>query len=70
MSGVEARGNSVRIYFQYNGEKCRESIPGGNKPATVAQAKRLLAIIEYEIESGCFDYALHFPNTARLEEKT
>ena len=70
MSGVEARGNSVRIYFQYDGEKCCESIPGGNKPATVAQAKRLLAIIEYEIESGSFDYARHFPNSARLVENT
>lgn len=41
MSGVEARGKSVRIYFQYNGEKCRETVPGGNTQAIVAQAKRL-----------------------------
>ena len=54
MSGVEARGNSVRIYFQYDGEKCRESLPGGNTPATVAQAKRLIAIIEYEIQAGAY----------------
>ncbi|WP_455910704.1 Arm DNA-binding domain-containing protein [Pseudomonas putida] len=70
MSGVEARGNSVRIYFQYDGGKCRESLPGGNTPANVAQAKRLLAIIEYEIQAGTFDYARHFPNSARLVENT
>ena len=70
MSGVEARGNSVRIYFQYDGDKCRESLPGGNTPANVAQAKRLLAIIEYEIQAGTFDYARHFPNSARLVGNT
>jgi len=70
MSGVEARGNSVRIYLQYNGEKCRESIPGGNKPATIAQAKHLIDIIEYEIQTGTFDYARHFPNSSKLVENT
>src|SRR5689334_10564168 len=70
MSGVEARGNSVRIYFQHNGEKCRESIPGGNTPAIVAQARRLVDIIEYEIQAGTFDYARHFPNSSKLVENT
>jgi integrase len=37
---------------------------------TVAQAKRLIAIIEYEIQAGAFDYARHFPNSARLVEHT
>jgi len=68
MNGVEARGKSVRIYFQYNGEKYWESIPGGNTPAMVAQAKRLVEIIEYEIQIGTFDYARHFPNSAKLIE--
>lgn len=70
MSGVEARGKSVRIYFQYNGEKCREAIPGGNTPAIVAQARRLVDIIEYEIQTGTFDYARHFPHSPRLVENT
>ena len=69
MSGVEARGKSVRIYFQYKGERCRETLPGGNNPANVAQAKRMVEIIEYEIQTGTFDYARHFPNSAKLVDK-
>ena len=70
MSGVEARGNSVRIYFNYEGTRCRESLPGGNTPANVAHAKRLVEIINYEIQSGTFDYSRHFPNSTRLVEST
>ncbi|MCB2255393.1 site-specific integrase [Pseudomonas chlororaphis] len=69
-SGVEPRGNSLRIYFRYNGEKCREPFPGGNTSANLAQAKRLAEIIDYEIQAGTFDYARHFPNSSRLTENT
>ncbi|WP_458379180.1 Arm DNA-binding domain-containing protein [Pseudomonas chlororaphis] len=69
-SGVEPRGNSLRIYFRYNGEKCREPFPGGNTPANLAQARRLAEIIDYEIQAGTFDYARHFPNSSRLTENT
>lgn len=70
MGGVEARGNSIRIYFNFEGEKCREAVLGGNTPANRVQAKRLVDIIEYEIETGTFDYARHFPDSARLIENT
>ncbi|WP_122587131.1 Arm DNA-binding domain-containing protein [Pseudomonas viridiflava] len=70
MSGVETRGNSVRIYFNYQGVRCRESLPGGDNPANVAHAERLLAIIDYEIQAGTFDYSRHFPNSPRLAENS
>jgi len=70
MSGVEARGNSVRIYFNYEGAKCRESIPGGNTPANVAHAQRLVDIIDHEIQAGTFDYSRHFPNSPKLVHST
>ncbi len=70
MSGVEARGNSVRIYFNYQGVRCRESLLGGNNPATVAHAKRMVEIIDYEIETGTFDYSRHFPNSPKLVENS
>ncbi len=70
MNGVEARGNSVRIYFRYNGDLCREPVPGGNTEASRAQAKRLVDIIEYEIQAGTFEYSRHFPNSARLTDNT
>lgn len=46
------------------------SDPGGNTPANVAQAKRMVEIIEYEIQAGTFDYARHFPNSVKLVEST
>ena len=69
-NGVEARGNSVRIYFRHEGELCRESIPGGNNAANLAHAKRLVDIIEYEIQANTFDYARHFPNSTKLVGNT
>ena len=44
--GVEARGNSVRVYFRFNGELCRELVPGGNTPENREHAKRLVTVIE------------------------
>lgn len=68
--GVEVRGSSLRVYFRYNGELCREAIPGGNTPANIRHARRLVEIIEYEIQAGTFDYARHFPDSPRLAENT
>tara|TARA_Y100001949_G_scaffold174812_1_gene183122 strand:+ start:17361 stop:18527 length:1167 start_codon:yes stop_codon:yes gene_type:complete len=68
--GVEVRGQSLRVYFRYEGELCREPVPGGNTPANQEHAKRLVQIIEFEIQAGTFDYARHFPDSARLKENT
>ncbi|MNP55200.1 hypothetical protein D3C76_1498200 [compost metagenome] len=68
--GVEARGNSVRVYFRFNGELCRELVPGGNSAANREHAARLVNIIEYEIQAGTFEYSRHFPNSPRLVENT
>ena len=68
--GVEIRGNTVRVYFKYNGQKCREPIPGGATPANIANAERLAAIINYEIDQGTFNYARHFPDSAKLKIST
>ncbi|NMZ97450.1 Arm DNA-binding domain-containing protein [Pseudomonas lundensis] len=68
--GVEARGNSLRVYFRLNGKRCRELIPGGNTPANREHAKRLVGIIKYEIQAGTFNYSRHFPNSAKLVENT
>lgn len=69
-NGVEARGNCVRVYFRFNGELCRERVPGGNTAANREQAQRLVQIIEYEIQAGTFDYARHFPNSSKLAGNT
>jgi integrase len=68
--GVEARGNSVRVYFRFNGELCRELVPGGNTPENREHAKRLVTVIEYEIQAGTFDYRRHFPESTKLAENS
>ncbi|SEG14818.1 Arm DNA-binding domain-containing protein [Billgrantia desiderata] len=66
--GYEVRGNAVRVYFRWEGELCRESLPGKATPANIEHAKRLAAIINYEIDAGTFDYSRHFPNSERLQK--
>lgn len=68
--GVEVRGQSLRVYFRWNGELCREPVPGGNTPANLEHAKRLVQIIEFEIQAGTFEYGRHFPESSRLAENT
>ncbi|NJI21471.1 DUF3596 domain-containing protein, partial [Aeromonas veronii] len=61
---------SVRVYFRFNGELCRKLVPGGNTPENREHAKRLVTVIEYEIQAGTFDYRRHFPESAKLAENT
>ncbi|MFI7864521.1 Arm DNA-binding domain-containing protein [Ectopseudomonas khazarica] len=68
--GVEVRGNRVRVYFRYEGELCREPFNGDATPANIAQAERLVGMIEYEIKAGTFSYARHFPNSPRVKSNT
>ncbi|EWG98532.1 Arm DNA-binding domain-containing protein [Halomonas sp. BC04] len=68
--GIEVRGNTVRVYFRWQGELCREPIPGTATERNIEHARRLATIINYEIEAGTFDYARHFPESKRLAEST
>lgn len=68
--GVEVRGNRVRVYFRYEGELCREPIPGDATPDNIAQAERLVGMINYEIKAGTFSYARHFPDSPRVKTNT
>ncbi|WP_282338534.1 DUF3596 domain-containing protein [Pseudomonas sp. PS02288] len=68
--GIEVRGNSVRVYFRYQGELCREAIPGDATPENLQNAERLVGIINYEIKAGTFSYARHFPDSPRLKANT
>jgi len=64
--GYEVRGKSVRVYFRYDGELCREPI-GNATPENIKRAERLAKIINLEIEAGTFDYARHFPESDRIK---
>lgn len=63
--GYEIRGKSVRVYFRYEGELCREKI-GTATPDNIEKAKRLAQIITLELESGTFEYGRHFPSSQKL----
>lgn len=67
--GVEIRGKTVRVYFRFEGEKCREPM-GEATPENIARCKRLAQIINFEIQDRTFDYARHFPNSKRVTENT
>ena len=67
--GYEIRGRSVRVYFRYDGELCREPI-GNATPENIKRAERLAKIITLEIEAGTFDYARHFPESDRIKAST
>lgn len=68
--GVEVRGNRVRVYFRYQGELCRESIPDDASPASVANAERLVGITNYKIQTGTFSYARHIPDSPGVKTNT
>lgn len=68
--GVEVRGKTVRVYFRYEGELCREPFPGEATPENIAQAERLVGMINYEIKAGTFSYARHFPDSPKVKTNT
>lgn len=68
--GVEVRGNSLRVYFRYQGELCREPFPGDASPANIEHASRLAGLIRHEIKHGTFSYARHFPHSVKVKTNT
>jgi integrase len=69
-NGVEVRGERVRVYFTYQGEKCREPVPGKATKENIAYAERMVSMINHEIAAGTFDYGRHFPDSKRLKSNT
>ncbi len=66
--GVEVRPNSIRLSFQYNGERCRETlmlngVPLEPTPANLKYAKRVAAEIRDKIRHGTFSYTEYFPHS-------
>ncbi|MCV6612400.1 MAG: site-specific integrase [Amphritea sp.] len=67
-TGVEVRGETIRIVFMYRGQRCRESLPGlkATKP-NIKFAANKRAVILHEIATGVFDYADHFPESNKAK---
>lgn len=63
--GVEARGSSIRVVFQYEGRRCRETLRLIPTPDNLKQAARLRERLRQQIAFGTFDYAASFPGSRR-----
>lgn len=63
--GVEIHGKTLRIWFMYRGERCRETLGVELTRANIRQAANMRAAIAHEIKFGAFDYAKYFPNSPR-----
>jgi len=69
-NGVETRGEKIRIYFNWESEKRRESLGLKSTPENIAYAEAKVAQINYEIKIGTFDYAQHFPKSRVIAKNT
>lgn len=64
-SGVTEHAGKIRLSFQYQGARCRETLDLAATTTNIRAAERTLARIRDEIRLGVFDYAKHFPKSKR-----
>lgn len=55
--GVQLRGGSVRIYYNYNGKRHYKTMPGTPTPAYMRECAELVAEIERQIRTGVYNHA-------------
>lgn len=65
VTGVEIRGERVRIRFKWRGQWVYETTPFRATPGGLKQAAKLRALILREIEAETFVYRKHFPDSPR-----
>ncbi|HMO48847.1 MAG TPA: tyrosine-type recombinase/integrase [Rubrivivax sp.] len=69
-TGVEVRGNAIRIQFSLNGEVVRRTLRRDGTPLppseeNLSEAKRLAAEIRSRIAAGTFCHSEYFPATSK-----
>lgn len=69
-SGIEVRGNAIRIQFSVNGDVVRRTLKRDGKPQAptaenLADAHRLAVEIRERIKSGTFCQSEYFPATGK-----
>lgn len=62
-TGIEPRGDAIRITFKYLGKRRRETLKIPDTKSNRKYAERKRARILLEIEDGSFNYAAHFPDS-------
>ncbi len=73
--GVEARAKSIRLFFIWNEQRCRETLtvngtPLAPTPANLKYAARVSAEIRDKIRLGIFSLADYFPDSPRAGQPT
>jgi integrase len=71
-NGVEPREDSIRLSFQWNGKRHRETLTLNGQPmrptrANIAHAQRVRAEVVERIRLGTFDLAEFFPDSRHVE---
>ena len=66
-TGIEERGNSIRLSFQWRGTRCRETINIPPTKSNMQYAAGLRAEIRRKIELGTFNYADYFPESPKAQ---
>ncbi|OBU12347.1 site-specific integrase [Morganella psychrotolerans] len=69
-TGVEAHGESLRIWFMYNGRRHRENLGVPDTIKNRKMAGEMRASVCFAIKMGTFDYALQFPNSSTINHKS
>jgi integrase len=69
-SGIEVRGNAIRILFSVNGDVVRRTLkrdgrPQAPTPENFADAHRLAVDVRERIKSGTFRQSEYFPATGK-----
>lgn len=66
--GIEVRDNSIRIAFNYKGQRCRPTLKGlKSTPRNIKFAEQKRNTVLYEINQGSFDYSSHFPDCPKAK---
>ena len=66
-TGVELRESSIRVSFQYRGQRVRETLDLPPTPPNRKHAERLVDEIRRRIAMGTFRYADFFPESPRAQ---
>ena len=61
--GIRVRGERLQIDFQYQGVRCRETLPLRPTPSNVRLAIQKREAVLYAITTQTFDYLAHFPDS-------
>src|SRR5690606_21010574 len=67
--GITSRtASSITITFQYQGQRCRESLPLKPTAVNLKKAEMFRAAILESIMRGTFDYSITFPDSKNAEK--